>query len=79
MASVKVSSAPCGIVAMSVRPCVASLSVRKASFFGPSLKAQRAPSGAFIRAREAMKVEARAATKGGQIQVWRVPHYTPFV
>ena len=70
MASAKVASAPRVVAGMSLRPSPAALSVRKASFFGPSLTLQRSASGSVARAREAVKVEARGSTKAGQqIQV----------
>ena len=70
MASAKVVSAPRATMAMGMRPTPASVSVRQASFFGPRLNIQRAQSGALLRAREAVKVEARSASKAGQqIQV----------
>jgi len=71
MATAKVMSAPKAVMSVPVRcPIAASVSLRKASFFGPTLKVQKTSTGAMIGARQAVKVEARAATKGGQqIQV----------
>lgn len=66
MASAKVATVPCASMGAAMRPTPASVSVRQASFFGPRLTIQRAQTGSMLRAREAVKVEARSAAKGGQ-------------
>jgi len=50
----------------------AQVSVRQASFFGPRLMVQKPQSATLARARQAVKVEARGASKSKaaqQIQV----------
>lgn len=66
MASAKVATVPCASMGATMRPTPASVSVRQASFFGPRLTIQRAQTGSLLRAREAVKVEARSASKSGQ-------------
>ena len=74
MASAKVATVPCASMAGVMRASPASVSVRQASFFGPRLTVQRAQTGSLLRAREAVKVQARSAAKSGQqIQVRDCP------
>jgi predicted metalloprotease with PDZ domain len=54
-------------MAATSRPAVAPFSTQKAAFFGtkPSVM-QRAPQNLALRARQAVKVEARSTAKAGQ-------------
>jgi hypothetical protein len=68
MASAKVF-APKPVAMAMARPA-ASLAVKQSTFFsGARLAVPRAQNGSLMRAREAVKVEARGAKAGGQLQV----------
>lgn len=69
MASAKVMSVAQPVMAMSLKPAPLAASSSKAAFFGPRLASLKAPSSCVLRARQAVKVEARNASKAQQVQV----------
>ncbi len=54
---------------MPLKASTAQVSVRQASFFGPRLVMQKPQAATLVRARQAVKVEARGGKVGQQIQV----------
>jgi len=72
MSFARAATAPTAVMATPFKASTAQVSLRQASFFGPSLMVQKPHTATLIRARRAVKVEARGASKskaGQQIQV----------
>lgn len=66
MASAKTVTTPCAAVRPATLKNVSPVSRQASSFFGPRMPVQSTHSRAVLRAREAVKVEARAGAKAGQ-------------
>jgi hypothetical protein len=71
MSIARTATAPTAVmVATPFKASTAQVSVRQASFFGPRLMMQKPQAATLVRARQAVKVEARGGSKAGQqIQV----------
>jgi hypothetical protein len=70
MSFARAATAPTAVMAMPLKASPAQVSVRQASFFGPRLVMQKPQAATLVRARQAVKVQARGGSKTGQqIQV----------